>query len=95
MQENSMSMQQYFGLLGNDQLVDLLRQPCGEVGRDSDIPNTVTATLMISFEQIRKQYFDASDLLSLMSFLSPEENPRAIGAGPKSICPMLTMSYTM
>jgi hypothetical protein len=48
--------------------VELLSEPFEEVGRDSSIPNAVTATWIVSFKQIKEQCPHASDLLSLMSF---------------------------
>ena len=44
---------------------------------EQPIPNAVTATWMVSFEQIRTRYPYASDLFSLMSFLDRQEIPKA------------------
>lgn len=78
MQNNSLSIGQYLELLGESDisLVKLLSQPFEEFGRDSSISNAITATWMISFEQISKRYPNASELLSLMSFFDRQGIPK-------------------
>jgi len=78
-QERSMTVARYLHLLdqSDSTLVELLSEPFEAVGRDSSIPNAVTATWMVSFKQIREQYPNASDLLSLMSFFDRQGIPKA------------------
>jgi hypothetical protein len=78
-QERSMTVARYLHLLdqSDSALVELLSEPFEAIGRDSSVPNAVTATWMVSFKQIQKQYPNASDLLSLMSFFSRQDIPKA------------------
>lgn len=78
MQANSISIGQYLDLLGESDvnLVKLLSQPVEEFGRDSAIPNAITATWMISFDQLRDRHPEASKLLSLMSFFDRQGIPK-------------------
>jgi hypothetical protein len=79
-QENSMTIPKYIQLLdhGHHSLVELLSQPFEEEGRDSSVPNAVTATWIVSFKQIQKQYPYACDLLSLMSFFDRQGIPKQL-----------------
>ena len=78
-QERSMTVARYLHLLdqSDSTLVELLSEPFEAVGRDSSVPNAVAATWMVSFKQIREQYPNASDLLSLMSFFDHQGIPKA------------------
>ena len=78
-QECSLSINDYLYILktSEDIAVKLLSQPFEEMGRDSDTPNAVTATWIISFEQIKQQHPRAADLLSLMSFFDRQDIPKA------------------
>jgi hypothetical protein len=78
-QERSMTVARYLHLLdqSDSTLVELLSEPFEAVGRDSSVPNAVAATWMVSFKQIREQYPNASDLLSLMSFFDRQGIPKA------------------
>jgi hypothetical protein len=77
-QENSLTVVKYLELLNesDNTLVELLSQPFEELGRDSTIPNAVTTTWMISFNQIRERHPLASDLLSLLSYFDRQEIPK-------------------
>jgi hypothetical protein len=77
-QENSLTVIRYLQLLdqSDHSLVELLSEPFEEVGRDSSIPNAVTATWIVSFKQIKEQCPQASDLLSLMSFFDRQGIPK-------------------
>ncbi|KAK2024752.1 hypothetical protein LX32DRAFT_491898, partial [Colletotrichum zoysiae] len=55
--------------------VNHLSEPFEAVGRDSSTPHALTATWIISFEQIEKRSPRASELLSLMSFLDRQAIP--------------------
>ncbi|KAK1580742.1 uncharacterized protein LY79DRAFT_560793 [Colletotrichum navitas] len=76
-QENEISIRQYVNLLdkSDTSLVNHLSQPFEAVGRDSSTPHALTATWVISFEQIEKQSAVASELLSLMSFFDRQAIP--------------------
>nr|XP_036579199.1 Nephrocystin-3-like protein 3 [Colletotrichum truncatum]KAF6786685.1 Nephrocystin-3-like protein 3 [Colletotrichum truncatum] len=67
--KNSISVGDYLNLLGssNSSLIYRLSEPFQAFGRDSESPHALTATWIVSFEQIRKQCLLASDLLSVMS----------------------------
>ncbi|KAK1599805.1 uncharacterized protein LY79DRAFT_575420 [Colletotrichum navitas] len=76
-QENSIPVSKYLELLeeGDDSLVDQLSEPFETVGRDSETPHAVTATWVISFNQIQRQDALASDILSFASLLDRQAVP--------------------
>jgi len=67
---HTISLQKYIQLLGasNQHLLNLLSKGFETVGSDSGSTTAVTATWMISFQQVEKQNTLASELLSLLSF---------------------------
>ncbi|KAF5533396.1 kinesin light chain 1 [Fusarium mexicanum] len=77
-QENTISISRYIRLLdeSNVALVDRLSEPFETVGRDSDTPHAVTATWIISFEQIEKQDRFTGEILSLISLFDRQAIPR-------------------
>lgn len=78
-QENSISTEEYLRLLDNDNgLIDQLSEPFETVGRDSDTPNEVTATWVVSFNQIQRQDILASEILSLISLLDRQAIPKKL-----------------
>jgi tetratricopeptide (TPR) repeat protein len=79
-QENSTTILKYIQLLdhGDHSLVELLSQPFEDEGRDSSVPNAVTATWIVSFKQINQQYPYAGDLLSLMSLFDRQGIPTSL-----------------
>jgi hypothetical protein len=76
-QENSITVNEYLQLLdrSDQDLVELLSEEFETVGRDSDTPRAVTATWIVSFEQINQQNGFAAELLSLMSFFDRQAIP--------------------
>ncbi|EFQ27982.1 uncharacterized protein GLRG_03126, partial [Colletotrichum graminicola M1.001] len=60
---------------GDDGLVDQLSEPFEAVGRDSETPHALTATWIISFNQIQRQDALASDILSFASLLDRQAVP--------------------
>ncbi|KAK2038456.1 hypothetical protein LZ31DRAFT_608634 [Colletotrichum somersetense] len=76
-QENSISISKYLQLLdeSDETLVDQLSEPFDTVGRDSDVPNEVTATWIVSFDQIRKRDILASEILSFICLLDRQAIP--------------------
>ncbi|KAH6886460.1 hypothetical protein B0T10DRAFT_81257 [Thelonectria olida] len=77
--ENTISVERYFDLLqkSDQNLAKLLSQPFETIGRDSDTPDAVATTWIVSFEQIRKQDLLASDLLSIMALFDRSAIPRS------------------
>ena len=61
---------------GSDTQMALLSKDAGDLRRHPDVPNSLLLTWRISFDQIRKQDLQASELLSLISLLNPERIPR-------------------
>ncbi|KAF6842214.1 kinesin light chain [Colletotrichum musicola] len=77
-QANSISVSEYLRLLdhNNDSLVNQLSECFQTVGRDSDTPNQITATWIISFNQIQHQDILASEILSFISLLDHQAIPK-------------------
>jgi tetratricopeptide (TPR) repeat protein len=75
--ENTITVSKYLRLLqeSDHNLVKLLSKEFQTVGRDSETPHAVTATWIISFEQIARQNTFASELLSIMSFFDRQAIP--------------------
>lgn len=78
MQENMMTISEYLELYrdGDETQMELLCEPFEALGRDSEIPNAVAATLMISINQIKERNPRAVEILSLMGFLDRHEIPK-------------------
>jgi tetratricopeptide (TPR) repeat protein len=76
--ENCITIDDYIVLLDKSDvaLVECLSEPFETVGRDSETPHAVTATWIISFEQIEKQDRFAGEVLSLISLLDRQAIPR-------------------
>jgi tetratricopeptide (TPR) repeat protein len=76
--ENGITIDDYIVLLDKNDvvLVECLSESFETVGRDSETPHAVTATWIISFEQIEKQDRFAGDVLSLISLLDRQAIPR-------------------
>ncbi|EHK49998.1 hypothetical protein TRIATDRAFT_189067, partial [Trichoderma atroviride IMI 206040] len=77
-QENDISIDDYVQLLdqSDSAFVDQLSESFETVGRDSETPHAVTATWIISFEQIRRKEAFVSDILSFLSFFHFQAIPR-------------------
>uniref|UniRef100_A0A8H7K6B6 ORC1/DEAH AAA+ ATPase domain-containing protein n=1 Tax=Bionectria ochroleuca TaxID=29856 RepID=A0A8H7K6B6_BIOOC len=69
-QENAIPLSEYIQLLDDSDaaFVDHLSEPFETVGRDSRTPHAVTATWIISFNQIQRRNPFESDILSFISF---------------------------
>ncbi|WYZ42126.1 hypothetical protein EsH8_V_001021 [Colletotrichum jinshuiense] len=82
-QENSISVTEYLQLLeeSDESLVDQLSEPFEAVGRDSETPHALTATWIVSFNQIREQEALASDVLSFASLLDRQGIPKEFIVG--------------
>ncbi|PCD23156.1 hypothetical protein AU210_014679 [Fusarium oxysporum f. sp. radicis-cucumerinum] len=81
--ENGIAINDYIGLLDASDavLVDCLSEPFEAMGRDSDTPHAVTATWIISFEQIEKQDRFTGEVLSLISLFDRQAIPREFITG--------------
>jgi tetratricopeptide (TPR) repeat protein len=77
-QENDISIDDYVQLLdeSDSAFIDQLSESFETVGRDSETPHAVTATWIISFEQIRRKEPFISDILSFLSFFHFQAIPR-------------------
>ncbi|KZL81639.1 hypothetical protein CI238_05136 [Colletotrichum incanum] len=76
-QEKSMPIKKYIRCLdeSDSALVSRLSKPFGTVGRDDETPHAVTATWMVSFEQIQRQHVFASEVLSFISAMDHQAIP--------------------
>ncbi|KAJ4267002.1 hypothetical protein NW762_003100 [Fusarium torreyae] len=76
--ENCITINDYTRLLDESDvtLVDCLSESFETVGRDSDTPHAVTATWIISFEQIEQQDIFTGKLLSFISLFDRQAIPR-------------------
>ncbi|KZL66399.1 hypothetical protein CI238_13201, partial [Colletotrichum incanum] len=80
MQENGISISKYIRLLdeSDESLVDQLSEPFKAIGRDSETPHALTATWIVSFNQIQQQEALASDVLSFCSLLDRQGIPERL-----------------
>lgn len=76
-QENTITVENYLQLLdqGDQNFVSLLGEEFSTTGRDSDTPHALSATWILSFEQIEQQNPLASELLLLMSLFDQQAIP--------------------
>ncbi|KAI8950933.1 hypothetical protein F4801DRAFT_601739 [Xylaria longipes] len=76
-QENTITVEKYLQLLdqGDQSFVRLLNEEFDTVGRDSETPHAVTATWILSFEQIERQNPLAGELLLLMCLFDRQAIP--------------------
>ncbi|KAI9720649.1 MAG: hypothetical protein M1812_002829 [Candelaria pacifica] len=79
-QKKDLTVAGYVELLdaGDDTDIVLLSKAFEAMGRNSSIPNAVTATWMITFKQIESQHPKAANVLSLMTFFNRQEIPRSL-----------------
>ncbi|KAI8623395.1 hypothetical protein F5Y19DRAFT_481760 [Xylariaceae sp. FL1651] len=75
--ENTMTIDSYIRLLdeNNQNRIALLSEEFEAIGRDSGMSHAVSATWILTFEQIERQDLFASDLLSLMSLFDRQAIP--------------------
>uniref|UniRef100_A0A8H7NHF5 DUF7779 domain-containing protein n=1 Tax=Bionectria ochroleuca TaxID=29856 RepID=A0A8H7NHF5_BIOOC len=76
-QETGITVSKYLRMLGESDkdTVYLLSREFETVGRDSEAPQAVAETWMLSFQQIQQQHALASELLSFMSLLDRQDIP--------------------
>ncbi|KAL6887937.1 hypothetical protein GGI43DRAFT_426058 [Trichoderma evansii] len=77
-QENGISIDEYIQILdeSDSAFIGQLSESFETVGRDSETPYAVTATWIVSFEQIRRKEMLASDILSFLSFFHFQAIPK-------------------
>lgn len=77
-QGNTITVSDYIQLLddSDQSLVEFLSEPFETNGRDPDTPHAITATWIISFEQIQRRDALASDVLSFISLLDRHAIPK-------------------
>ncbi|KAI9818975.1 MAG: hypothetical protein M1832_004143 [Thelocarpon impressellum] len=79
MLEQTIGLEEYLELLRpEDSMVELLSTPFEDFGRHSEIPKAVTATWMVSFNQIRQSDTHAVEILSLVTFLDRQSIPKGL-----------------
>ncbi|OJJ87138.1 uncharacterized protein ASPGLDRAFT_80025 [Aspergillus glaucus CBS 516.65] len=80
MQENVLTISEYIELYkdSDETQMDLLSEPFETLGRDSQVPNAVTTTLIISINQIKKKDPKAIDILSLVAFIDQHDIPKSL-----------------
>lgn len=78
MQQNMISVSEYLALIkdGEETQMDLLCETFQTLGRDSQVPNAVATTMMLSINQIKERQPRAIEILSLMAFLDRQEIPK-------------------
>ncbi|KAL6832120.1 hypothetical protein V8C40DRAFT_163757 [Trichoderma camerunense] len=76
-QETSITVHEYLQLLSDSamNIVQLLSREFETVGRDTEAPQAVAQTWILSFKQIEQQHVLASELLSFMSMLDRQDIP--------------------
>ncbi|UKZ61236.1 uncharacterized protein TrAtP1_002504 [Trichoderma atroviride] len=76
-QETCITVHKYLQLLSNSDIdiMHLLSRDFETVGRDTEAPQAVAQTWMLSFQQIQQQHVLASELLSFMSMLDRHAIP--------------------
>lgn len=75
--ENCIPVSEYLELLNGSEndVVELLSEEFEVGGRDSDTPRPVAQTWMLSFQQIKRRYPFAGEVLSLMSWFDRQAIP--------------------
>lgn len=80
MQENMLDINEYIELYkdSDETQMDLLSEPFETLGRDSQVPNAVATTLIISINQIKKKDPKAIEILSLVAFVDQHDIPKSL-----------------
>src|SRR5439155_23110172 len=78
--ENSLTIDEYLELYkaSNNAKIEFLSEAFETMGRDSDVPNAVATTWMISFNQIKERNPLVRELLSQMAFLDWQGIPKSL-----------------
>lgn len=80
MQENVLTISEYIELYkdSDETQMDLLSESFETLGRDSQVPNAVATTLIISINQIKKKDPKAVEILSLVAFIDQHDIPKSL-----------------
>lgn len=83
MHENMVSASEYIELYNDsdETQMDLLSESFETLGRDSEVPNAVTTTFIVSINQIREQDSKAIDILCLVAFVDQHDIPKSLIQG--------------
>lgn len=77
---DNITINRYLTLLREDEssLTKLMREPFADRRRDRQVPNSVTATWSLSFDQIRREDLKAVEVLSFMGVLDRQGIPQSL-----------------
>ncbi|OJJ41230.1 hypothetical protein ASPWEDRAFT_731886 [Aspergillus wentii DTO 134E9] len=80
MQENMLSVGEYIDLYhdSDETRMDLLCESFETLGRDTEVPNAVATTLIVSINQIKERDPKAIEVLSLMAFLDQHDIAKSL-----------------
>ena len=83
MHENVISVNEYIELYNesDETQMDLLSESFETLGRDSDVPNAVTTTFIVSINQIKERDPKAIDILCLVAFVDQHDIPKSLIQG--------------
>lgn len=83
MHENVISVNEYIELYNesDETQMDLLSESFETLGRDSEVPNAVTTTFIVSINQIKERDPKAIDILCLIAFVDQHDIPKSLLQG--------------
>lgn len=83
MHENVISVNEYIELYNesDETQMELLSESFETLGRDSDVPNAVTTTFIVSINQIKERDPKAIDILCLVAFIDQHDIPKSLIQG--------------
>ncbi|KAE8321654.1 hypothetical protein BDV39DRAFT_210507 [Aspergillus sergii] len=79
-QENALTLGEYIELYNDsdDTRMDLLCEPFETLGRDTEVPNALATTLMVSINHIKERDTTAIGVLSLLAFFDHYHIPKSL-----------------
>ncbi|KAE8411286.1 hypothetical protein BDV36DRAFT_288860 [Aspergillus pseudocaelatus] len=79
-QENSLMVGEYIELYNDsdETRMDLLCEPFETLGRETEVPNALATTLMVSINHIKQRDTNAIEVLSLLAFLDQYHIPKSL-----------------
>ncbi|KAE8359375.1 hypothetical protein BDV27DRAFT_149624 [Aspergillus caelatus] len=79
-QENSLMVGEYIDLYNDsgETRMDLLCEPFETLGRETEVPNALATTLMVSINHIKQRDTNAIEVLSLLAFLDQYHIPKSL-----------------
>lgn len=76
---NDMHLKTYLEMICDERQIGILLGENYKMhGRDNNVPNAVTATWIVSYDQIRRQSPGAAELLSLLAFFDRQGIPKSL-----------------